>query len=134
MSGRTFLDCARLTEVYFQSDRPLAGSDDFDGCPNATVYYLPGTTGWGATFCGRPTALWKPQVQTSDPSFGLRTNTYGFTILWANDKVVVVEACTDLAHPIWAAVGTNALSDGSAYFSDPGWMKSSARFYRLRSP
>jgi hypothetical protein len=25
---------------------------------NATVYYLPGTTGWGPTYAGRPTALW----------------------------------------------------------------------------
>ena len=26
----------------------------------ATVYYLPGTTGWGTTFGGRPTAQWNP--------------------------------------------------------------------------
>jgi hypothetical protein len=32
----------------------------FTGDTNATVYYLPGTTGWGATFGGRPTALWTP--------------------------------------------------------------------------
>ena len=39
-----------------------------------TVYYLPGTTGWGATFGGRPTALWTevpiiqipPQTQTAE--------------------------------------------------------------------
>jgi hypothetical protein len=33
----------------------------------ATVYYLPGTTGWGATFGERPTALWieVPTIQTS---------------------------------------------------------------------
>ena len=30
----------------------------FYGDNNATVYYLPGTTGWGTTFDGRPTALW----------------------------------------------------------------------------
>jgi len=30
----------------------------FEGSTNVTVYYLPGTTGWGPTFAGRPTALW----------------------------------------------------------------------------
>jgi hypothetical protein len=34
----------------------------FHGDNNATVCYLPGTTGWGSTFGGRPTALWDPQV------------------------------------------------------------------------
>jgi hypothetical protein len=29
---------------------------------NATVYYLPGTTGWGTTYGGRPTALWLPSL------------------------------------------------------------------------
>ena len=39
----------------------------FYGDNNATVYYLPGTTGWGTTFGGRPTALWiqVPTIQTS---------------------------------------------------------------------
>ena len=39
----------------------------FDGDTNATVYYLPGTTGWGTTFGGRPTALWiqAPTIQTA---------------------------------------------------------------------
>jgi hypothetical protein len=30
----------------------------FTGDASATLYYLPGATGWGATFGGRPTALW----------------------------------------------------------------------------
>jgi len=38
----------------------------FAGDTNATVYYLPETTGWGATFGGCPTALWgPPSIQTS---------------------------------------------------------------------
>jgi hypothetical protein len=46
----------------------------------ATAYYLPGTTGWGATFGGLPTVLWNPRVQTSDASFGARTDHFGFNI------------------------------------------------------
>jgi hypothetical protein len=99
----------------------------------ATIYYLPGTTGWETTFGGRPTAEWKPEVQTSDASFGVRTNRFGFTITWASDKVVVVEASASLTNPIWSPIGTNTLAGGSSYFTDPQWTKHTNRFYRLRS-
>ena len=75
-----FYCCTSLTGVYFKGNAPSVGWYVFDGATNATVYYLPGTTGWGTTFGGRPTALWNPQVQTSDASFGVRTNQFGFTI------------------------------------------------------
>jgi hypothetical protein len=101
---------------------------------NATIYYLAGTTGWDATFGGRPTMLWNPQVQTSGASFGVRTNRFGFTITGASNLVVVVEACTNLLDHRWSAVGTNTLAGGSSYFSDPRWTNHPARFYRLRSP
>jgi hypothetical protein len=48
--------------------------------------------------------------------------------------VVVVEACTDLAHPIWSPLQTNTLAGSSSYFSDPQWTNYPARLYRLRSP
>src|SRR5258708_23541 len=54
-----FYSCASLTRVYFQGNAPsYVGPSVFYNDANATVYYLPGTTGWGATFGGRPTALW----------------------------------------------------------------------------
>lgn len=44
----------------FSWDAPSAGGfPGFDGTP-ATIYYLAGTTGWSATFAGRPTKLWEP--------------------------------------------------------------------------
>jgi hypothetical protein len=104
----------------------------FSGATNATVYYLPGTTGWDSTFGNRPTVLWAPQVQTSDASFGVRTNQFGFNINWASGMTVVVEASTNLANPSWFPVGTNTLTDGTSYFSDPSWTNYPARFYRLR--
>jgi hypothetical protein len=73
------------------------------------VYYLPGATGWNPTFAGRPTQLWKPLVRTHDASFGLRTNQFGFTIDWAGNRSVIVEACTNLTQPGWAPVATNVL-------------------------
>jgi hypothetical protein len=126
-----FYNCTHLTGVYFQGNAPGLGSFVFDG-DNPTVYYLPGTTGWEnfAQLTGLPTVLWKPQVQTGDASFGVRTNRFGFNINWASGMVVLVEVCTNLAHPIWSPVGTNTLTGGSSYFSDSHWTNYPARFYR----
>jgi hypothetical protein len=128
-----FSCCSSLTAVQFEGNCPAdVRSDAFYNADNAIVYYLPGTTGWGPTFGGRPTALWRPQIQTGDASFGLRTNQFGFNIGWASGRVVVVEACTNVANPIWSPVGTNTLTDGSGYFSDPSWTNYAARVYRIR--
>jgi hypothetical protein len=90
--------------------------------------------GWGSTFDGVPTALWQPQVQTSDDSFGVRTNQFGFNMTWASGQVVVVEAATNLVSPTWLPLQTNTLTAGASYFSDPQWTNYPNRFYRLRSP
>jgi hypothetical protein len=70
---------------------------------------------------------------TDDGGFGVQNNQFGFNIAWASDTVVVVEACTNLANPAWTPVGTNTLTGGSSYFSDPDWTSYPGRFYRLRS-
>src|SRR5205085_11592647 len=93
-----FGQCSNLTSVYFQGNAPSVGGDVFFG-DNVTPYYLPGTTGWSSTFAGFPTALWRlpyPIILTSNPSFGVRTNQFGFTVSWATNLDVVVEAATDL--------------------------------------
>jgi hypothetical protein len=69
----------------------------------------------------------------------VRTNRFGFNITGSSNLVMVVEACTDLANPVWSPVGTNTLNifigtNGTAYFSDPQWTNYPGRFYRLRSP
>ena len=56
-----FSACLSLEAVRFLGNAPLlGGSGVFYGDNDATVYYLPGTTGWGSTFGGLPTALWQP--------------------------------------------------------------------------
>jgi hypothetical protein len=77
--------------------------------------------------------LWKPQVQSIGPDFGVVAGKFGFAVSWASDRTVVVEACTDPGTPDWMPVGTNTLTGGSAYFYDPRWADYPARFYRLRS-
>jgi hypothetical protein len=132
--------CTSLTGVYFQGNAPTyLGYMPFAGANNATIYYLPGTTNWTATFGGLPTVLWNPQAQTSDASFGVRTNRFGFNITGSSNLVIVVETCSNLANPVWTPIGTNTLNtfigtNGTSYFSDPAWTNYPGRFYRLRSP
>ena len=119
-----FFGCTSLTSVYFKGNATTADSsafaienDDAGGWYyNATAYYLPGTTGWDdfSANTGVPTVLWLPQVQTGDASFGVRTNQFGFNITWASGQTVVVEACTNLANPVWQPVQTNTLTSGSS--------------------
>jgi hypothetical protein len=112
----------------------LTGDSSYFSDPQWTNYPTRFYRLCGLTIGGRPTALWLPQVQTSHTSFGVQTNQFGFNINWASGMVVVVEACTNLAHPTWSPVGTNTLTGGSSYFSDPQWTNYPTRFYRLRSP
>ncbi len=130
-----FYDCVSLKGVYCKGNAPSGDSTVFSDDYNATVYYLPGTTGWDTTFGGRPTALWfLPNPLILDNSFGIQTNGFAFIISWATNISVIVEACTNLANPVWSQVSTNALFGGSVYFSDPQWTNYPSRFYRLRSP
>jgi hypothetical protein len=131
-----FDGCSSLTNVYFQGNAPSLGGFVFGGflTPHdpATVYYLPGTTGWGSTFAGIPTALWSlPYPVILNSSVGVRSNQFGFTVSWATNDSVVVEATTDLKNPNWSPVTTNTLSGGTFYFTDALWTNYPSRFYPL---
>ena len=137
-----FANCISLTGVHFEGNAPRVDAQwyfggVFAGSDNATIYHLPGTTGWETTFVNHPEALWVlpyPVILNSGPSFGVQTNAFGFVISWATNASVVVDAATDLANPDWTPVGTNTFTGGVSYFSDPQWTNHPARFYRLRSP
>jgi hypothetical protein len=62
----------------------------------------------------------------------VRSNGYGFTVSWATNGSVVIEASTDLNNPNWSPVITNALNNGVVNFTDPQWTKYPSRFYRVR--
>jgi hypothetical protein len=117
-----------LTAIYFEGDAPFDVSSLFYNF-NITVYCLPGSAGWDDFANITP---WLPQMQTTDTSFGVQTNQFGFNINWASDQTVVVDASTNLVN--WEPVQTNTLTGGSAWFSDPQWTNYPGRFYRLRSP
>ena len=107
----------------------------FGGGP--TVYYLPGTSGWSSTFAGHRTALWTlpyPQVLNNAPGFGVQNNQFGFTISWATNLSIIVQAATNLANPVWTPMATNPLVNGTNFFSDPNWSNYPGHFYRISSP
>jgi len=101
---------------------------------NVTVYYLPGTTGWSNTYQGVPAVLWNPQIQASDGHFGVRSNQFGFNITGTANIPIVVEACTNLANPVWTPLTNVSLTNGSFYFSDPQWTNYPGRFYGIGFP
>jgi hypothetical protein len=136
IGGYAFEYCTSLTGVYFQGNAPVADSTAFLFA-TGTVYYLPGTLGWGFNFAGLQTAPWAlpfPLILSSSLSFGLPTNPFAFTISWATNAAVVVEACTNLVNARWQPLQTNTLAGGSAYFSDAQWTNYASRFYRISLP
>lgn len=138
--------CSNLLSVYFKGDAPelgftVVGYVDIFGAetPSAymdptTVYYLPGTTGWGPTVAGRPALLWNPQIQTSDASFGVRRNGFGFNITGTSNIPVVIEACTNLGAGSCVPLQNCTLTNGLIYFADAQWTNYPTRIYRIRSP
>ena len=147
----TFAFCTALGNpnliVYFGGNAPSVGFDAFfgDGTNSQIVaYYLPGTMGWTAfsTALGSSLAssnFWfqlEPEILNFEPSFGVHSNQFQFTISWATNASVRVEACSNLANPVWLPISTNTVTAniGTANFADPKWTGYRVRDYRLVSP
>ncbi len=129
-----FANSTNLLAVYFRGAAPIFGDSVFTNDLHATVYYLPAeSSGWTAVYSGRPIAPWDPQVQTGT-GLGVRANGFGFKITASSTLDVVVEACTDLARPVWQPVQMMTLTGGVADFHDSQWTNYAARYYRIRTP
>ena len=112
---------SRLQGVLFQGGPPQLGLLPFYGNSIVVFYYLPGVAGWS------------PQVLTTDGSFGVQNNQFGFNITGTSGLSFVVQASTSLQQPLWTPVSTNTLTGSTTYFNDPQWFNFSARFYHLQS-
>jgi hypothetical protein len=132
---RAFELCSSLSTVFFEGNAPPSGIFG-PTTPRPIVYYLPGTTGWLPMYDLCVTEPWflpNPVILNIGSSYGIQTNTFGFTISWATNATFVVNASSSLANPNWFPVSTNTLIDGYSYFIDPQWMNYSNRFYQVRS-
>lgn len=127
----TFDECPNLTGIYFRGNAPTYNINFTDGDP-VTLYYLPGTTGWGSSLAGVPTAVWRPAMLVTS-SIG-PSNSFGFDINWAKGMTVAVDVSTNLIKPVWEPLATNTLTQDSMSFSDPQPANYPSHFYRLRSP
>jgi hypothetical protein len=68
IGNQAFEDCSMLAAVYFTGNAPqTTGTNIFSGDGNVIVYYVPGTTGWGTTYGGCPTAHWNPLAIQRSP-------------------------------------------------------------------
>jgi hypothetical protein len=134
-----FSYCTNLTSVLIQGNAPAVVGDSSDDPVfvvdnKVTVYYLPATTGWSNTYQGVPAVLWDPTIQTNGASFGVRSNQFGFNITGTANIPIVVEACTNLASPVWTPLTNVNLTNGSFHFSDPQWTNYPARLYGIGFP
>ena len=66
-----FANCGGLTNVCFQGNAPAQGGGLFAGTAVSVINYVAGTTGWGATFDGLPTA---PCLVCGDATGSLQVN------------------------------------------------------------
>jgi hypothetical protein len=133
--GDNALDfCARLLDVFFQGNAPSPDSDALAFSSLATVYFLPGTTGWSNSWGGRTAILWNPQAQPNDSTFGIQENGFGFNITGSSNFTIIVDACTNLTDPVWIPVSTNTLTNCVSGFRDSMWTNYPSRFYRFRAP
>lgn len=133
-----FVNCYSLKTLFFRGNAPALADSIFvhttGGRIDVTLYYLPGTTGWESNLAGRVPVLWDPKIERFDRSFGVGTNGFGFTISGSGNFSVIVEACTNLASPVWFVVGGKRLTSEPWYFSDSEWTNSTSRFYRIPEP
>jgi hypothetical protein len=106
-----FFSCATLTRVYFESNVRSIGSDVFLTDKNVTVYYLPGATGWSSTFGDAPAMLWNPFGPSGDANVHVQANQFGFNFTGPANLLILVDACANLANPIWIPLTTNILRD-----------------------
>lgn len=132
--------CQNLRSVFFLGNAPTTGvsyfgtDDVFHTSDLVTVYYVPGTTGWGDTLAGVPAVLWNPQIQTGDAGFGVGPTGFGFNVVGTPDIPIVIEVGTDLAAQPWVPLQSCTLTNGLIHFTDAQWTNYPGRFYRIRSP
>ncbi len=129
-----FDHCDNLVAVYFLGNAPTTNKNTFAfvNAAVAKVYYLAGTTGWGAMFGGLPTVMLSSGPLISDVL--IQSNKFKFSFSGTNNQTIIIEASTNLVNANWQKLLTNVLSGTSSNFSDAQWTNSPRRFYRLYSP
>jgi hypothetical protein len=130
IGANQFSKSVALKEVTFLGNAPV-GVNVFDPLATVQVFYRPGTSGWGASIFGAPTAfLVEASPSILKDSLGYSTN-----------ASVIVEARTLGTASQWIPIVTNTISyDASSTDASNGWFQfldtrsiaAPQQFYRLR--
>jgi hypothetical protein len=124
-----FSDCKGLKSIIYLGNAPTTSSSNLSNvAPGAQIYYYSGTSGWLASYGGIPAVMLEGPDIGKD--VGIHTGNFGFNILGASNRLVVVEASPDLN--VWQPIWTNSLAGTSGIFSDPQWSRFPMQFYRTK--
>lgn len=130
IGDQAFNDCNQLTNIVFLGNAPSAGTLVFGSAgPPKTIYYLPGTSGWGATYAGFPTA----PLALSITAPSVQSGQFGLYVSGPAGMSVVLESTTTLTGGTWLPQQTNTLTGSPWYFTDPAWRSHLIQFFRVRS-
>lgn len=106
-----FYGCTQLTSILFGGLAPVAGGNLFFGS-SPTVFYLSGTGSWPATFYGRPTEEFVPEVRQVE----LNANAT-FTFSWTNTGSIPMNVRRTVSvGDLWTVVSS---SNATGQFVDP---------------
>jgi hypothetical protein len=106
-----FSACNSLKQVYFGGNAPaLPGPGGiFGNATNAIVYYRAGTTGWGESFGGQPTAVW---YDTDVQDFTYQQNGAAITITGYTGTGGIVAVPDNIFGEPVTSIGDNAFAHG----------------------
>jgi len=130
IADNSFTSCPNLRNVYFTANAPAHGTLVFAGSPNAVVYYMPGTSGWGETYAGVPTMLWNPAIRETSLAGGV----FRCTVRGTAGIPIALEASDNLQPGSWIRLESTDLEGGVHHFEDPGAAGHARRFYRIAGP
>jgi hypothetical protein len=124
--SNAFYYAENLTSILFRGSAPADSSWAGELPTNSTIYYLPGASGWPASYGSRSTQVFEPAAAES--AFALTT---GFQFSWTNTGSIPmnVRRTTSLGGP-WTVVSTN---NSTGQFIDPN-PPSGKAFYQAYLP
>lgn len=126
IAGDTFEGCSNLQSVLFKRDAPADAAWTTNLPVAPTVFYLPGTAGWGPAFGSLATQLFAPVAVA--PTYGPAA---GFRFFWTGTGTIPmnVQRTTSLTGT-WSVLSTN---NTAGQYTDPTPPAGKA-FYRAVLP
>jgi hypothetical protein len=129
-----FANCNFLSTASFKGNAPTVDSTAFNNDTNVTVYYLPGTTGWGPSLANIPAVLWNPGIGGLRIISNFNYMGEGVVLSITNTAVLfTLETSTNLLNPWLPTVGPFSGTGPLTVFF-PGLSNYPTRFFRLNMP